>query len=365
MIKPIEFAFLVATLFFALSSAATNRNECPIHLGDTVNWSPTLTLQTYPEAWLVFARLTREQIIPGGLPQKTYKVDIEDALNVILEVQQAIMNGNLRIDFSGPPKVQFDPLTGSPDFYTYRLLRLLERRMTYMTPHFAPEVNAFIPILVSAKKASHDEMWSTPYYRQLEQFQISEYDMGGVWGGKKGSVKKAIVDQWWAHRDTVQWWLNSNWYGSNITNETSRSPLQKIENSYRIVWWIKAGNRINRIMDPTRMRVSETYKKLKPDSERGDRVGVEILVNRAVNEPPMGFFFNDFLGELVPSLQFDGKPIENACIGCHATEKDGRIMAFTPYFLTKFEDWKDRGYGADAIPTLMRERAEAAYFHSH
>jgi hypothetical protein len=375
MIKTIEIAFLIANLFFSLSAAAsthlTSQNgntgrSCPFFLGDSVSSQAAPLIQAYPEAWTAFARLSSEQIFPKGLPDTLERPRYQAALDLLLEAQRE-MRGKLRIDFTRAPKVQFDPSRGGPDFYTYSLIRRLDFSLIYLTDKLAPEAKQFVSLLLEAKKASYDEMWSIPYYRQLEEIQISEYDMGGVWRGKKGSVKQAIVQRWWSRRDTVQWWFSSHWLQSEITNKTSLSPLNKLENAYRISWWIRAGNRGNQIIDPTRMRVSESYQKTEATAERGESIGVEVLVNKEVDQPPMGFFFTDFSDELVPALKFDGKTVENshACIGCHATEMGSGVMAFSPYFLKTAEDWKARGYSDKVIPFLMRERAEAKYFRGH
>jgi len=174
MARAFGLALWVLTLLFAWGSSADVRSAnqiklstgtgCPVILGDKGQSPILLRPQTYPEAWLVFARLPKDQILVDGIPNRLDRDFYERALDAVLEVQSAIRHGIFRIDFTGRPKVQFDPSTGSPDFATYRLIRRLIKRAVedYPAIRLAPEVKQILPILDHARQASYDEMWSTP-----------------------------------------------------------------------------------------------------------------------------------------------------------------------------------------------------------
>lgn len=356
---------MAVSLFAAIAVAGPGfaMDQCPMIVAGEIVEPVTSAQPTYPLHWIQFSQLSFDGIYTDkeNIP---YFSRSSQVMDLVTELQNAIRTGKVKMDFSGRPRIRYYESVGSPHYYTYDLARRIERNIDWAGARFEQSISTLVKQVLdeflAGKKTSYQEMWASPHYAQLEQIQISEHKIN-VWEGKKGSARKMVSEEWWNNRNLpvmTAWWLSSSRFESHITSKTSLSPLRKMENAYRQTWWMVEGSYGSRVLDFSRVRVSES---LLPDpeypTEKGRRLGVELNINKAINEPPIGFYFNDFQGELVPALKFKSltsamEPIEIACKRCHS-DASGRAT-FTPKQLTTFDHWKAVGYGEKVIPDLIK-----------
>lgn len=282
------------------------------------------------------------------------------------EFKQALAEGKLRFDPDGT--IAYDFEKGIPDRYTYTLAARLAKH-TGFEDHMASNDLTTPKGLITAKIRTLKKLWLDPYYAQFDQMHFTEpyesllvpkthrYEIipdGNHINGRHYS--ESIGQSIRFNRPNRLWIMGASWMGpylyndprqekrNEIFSENSKGPLEHLYPGIRTIRKMSWPRSANRTPDFTRYHWSEIFR----TNEKGhhlQRLSVEILANAAPGQPPIGGFFVDMGGDLVPAKKMLGKPIENACIGCHyKIDKNGQhVMTFLPFQMTSPESWQKVG----------------------
>lgn len=291
----------------------------------------------------------------------------------IAEAMQAWRDGKIRLNPDGT--LPYDLEMGTPNLEIYALAKKFETLQANFSSHLSREESNVADVLIKSLRLTRESALSDSHYQQLKQFRYTELITNHFTTFDKSAPIWRFLD--FADVDvrgepryreiSKVWWRRFDLYGRDsdestapagdkITSQTSRSPLAQMygPSAERVIYWPTKFSPTNRgpsfrtyTPDLTRFRIVENI-------VAGEVKSVEVLVNPAKDQPPVGFFFANVNGELVPAKRFNGESIERACQRCHCTAPGSNVMSFKPFFLKSAADFRAVGYKNNEIIEALR-----------
>lgn len=314
------------------------------------------------------ARSAAENIPLLAAFQKT-KMEIERDAHLTLESNfpavytEALKAWNDRkVQIKNDGMIAYDDELGIPDRFTYELGKRVGKVNRLLLDLLPSEDQAKLKALIYAQETTLEHALHDSHYQQLFDFQFADSGstLGPVWGfiNPTNGFPQYRDHRWWKASTTFSEInpVTGQEERSRITGKTSKNPIFRKRfgpEAERVIYWPDQTERkqdsygiwklIPGMLSLNRVSIAET----KVD---GRVVEVEVRANRAIGEPPTGFYFVVMEDDFVPARRFNGIPIKQACIGCHHKEDDPRIETFNA--LKSYQEFHESGF---RNPKLIKE----------
>lgn len=237
--------------------------------------------------------------------------------------------------------------------------------------------SALVHQLADSIQPSLDALY-TGRHALLEQVMFREPNVAGF----RTRTLREMVEKAEPQGPAIGWWVRAPEINprtgvpfATITAETSRSPLKSLygAGSYRHPMWVSGGtwqyydgpNNSEPFLEG--IRFAANY------DAQGRPRSVEMLYRYEGNWEP--FFFVRRAGMWLPARNFvdvnldengrivgevkKGRPVEESCIQCHATERGSGILSPLPHFLKTPQDLRDVGYADERLIRRLLESGAA------
>jgi hypothetical protein len=261
--------------------------------------------------------------------------------------------------------ITYDENLGIPDRFTYELGKKVGKVDRLFLDFMHPEEQAKLMALIDAQELTLERALHDSHYQQLFDFKFadsSQKNASSIWNYIAPDRSPAYRGRQWWHASTdfsETDPITGKAESSRITGKTSKNRIFRQRfgpEGERVIYWphrverdynpYSAGQRDLKLLTLSRISVAETI-------VNGKLIEVEVRANRAVGEPPTGFYFVVMEGDYVPARRFNGLAIEKACIGCHH-KRDTGIESFNA--LSAFEEFHEAGFRDKSIIDELMNR---------